>query len=63
LTTGARSGTMTVVGGVAPEPTSVTVKDNNNSPAAATVYEDNPDWIAERLRMDCRHRVANCLKG
>ncbi|PYJ54815.1 MAG: hypothetical protein DME24_25785, partial [Verrucomicrobia bacterium] len=21
------------------------------------------DWIAERLRMGCRHTVANCLKG
>jgi RHS repeat-associated protein len=41
LTTGARSGTLTVAGGVSTEPTSVTVKDNSNSPAAATVYEDN----------------------
>ncbi|MBE0544576.1 MAG: hypothetical protein IH623_24825 [Verrucomicrobia bacterium] len=23
----------------------------------------NQDWIAERLRMGCRHTVANCLKG
>ncbi len=21
------------------------------------------DWIAERLRMGCRHTLANCLKG
>jgi hypothetical protein len=41
LTTGARSGSMTVAGAVSTEPTSVTVKDNSNSPAAATVYEDN----------------------
>jgi hypothetical protein len=40
LTTGARSGTLTVAGGVSIKPTSVTMKDNNNSPAA-TVYEDN----------------------
>jgi hypothetical protein len=63
LTTGARSGTLTVAGGVSTEPTSVTMKDNNNSPAAAMVYEGNLAWIADGLRMDCRHRVANCLQG
>lgn len=41
LDTISRSGTLTVAGAVSTTPTSVTVKDNNNSPVAATVYGDN----------------------
>ncbi|MCX8107586.1 MAG: hypothetical protein N3G20_02145, partial [Verrucomicrobiae bacterium] len=41
LTTISRSGTLTVAGAVSTTPTSVTVKDNANSPVSATVYGDN----------------------
>jgi hypothetical protein len=40
LTSVSRDGTLTVAGAVSTTPTSVTVKDNANSPVAATVYGD-----------------------
>ena len=41
LSTGSRSGTMTVAGDVWSNATSVTVKDNGNAAASATIYGDN----------------------